>query len=151
MSSTSASEQAFKFVNDPRAYESKNARVAHLPGSISNKTALLESLASLLTFPSYFGHNWDALTDCLGDLSWVDQRLVVLVHERVPAIGGPDQGVYLDLLVNAVRGWREGESHALEVVFPESDRPLISIAVWWRFTVARSGREPPSTTPGPGS
>lgn len=35
---------------------------------IKNKAALLAALAAGLKFPSYFGHNWDALLDCLRSL-----------------------------------------------------------------------------------
>ena len=32
-----------------------------------NKDTLLTSIAKACDFPSYFGHNWDALWDCLTD------------------------------------------------------------------------------------
>ena len=32
-----------------------------------NKDTLLTSIAIACNFPSYFGHNWDALWDCLTD------------------------------------------------------------------------------------
>lgn len=35
---------------------------------LSSKAALLSALAAGLKFPSYFGHNWDALLDCLRSL-----------------------------------------------------------------------------------
>ncbi|MEI7482451.1 MAG: barstar family protein [Elusimicrobiota bacterium] len=35
---------------------------------IKNKADLLAALASGLKFPAYFGHNWDALLDCLRSL-----------------------------------------------------------------------------------
>jgi hypothetical protein len=45
--------------------------VAHvLPRKRSDtKGELLTTLATALQFPSWFGHNWDALADCLGDLT----------------------------------------------------------------------------------
>ncbi len=35
------------------------------------KAELLERIAAALHFPGWFGHNWDALADCLTDLSWL--------------------------------------------------------------------------------
>ena len=44
----------------------------------SDKAALLARFAAALHFPDWFGHNWDALSDCLTDLSWLPAR-----HYRV--------------------------------------------------------------------
>lgn len=42
---------------------------AVVDGSLArDKKALLSALAAALKFPSYFGHNWDALLDCLRTL-----------------------------------------------------------------------------------
>jgi hypothetical protein len=42
---------------------------ARLDGAaIQNKAELLAALAVALRFPEYFGHNWDALLDCLRSL-----------------------------------------------------------------------------------
>ncbi|WP_190133070.1 barstar family protein [Streptomyces mashuensis] len=41
-------------------------RLAH----VHDKAAFLDRCAADLDFPSWFGHNWDALADCLTDLSW---------------------------------------------------------------------------------
>lgn len=35
------------------------------------KTGLLRRLARSLNLPADFGHNWDALADCLRDLGWL--------------------------------------------------------------------------------
>jgi RNAse (barnase) inhibitor barstar len=35
-----------------------------------DKAALLQRLAISLSLPASFGHNWDALADCLRDLGW---------------------------------------------------------------------------------
>lgn len=39
---------------------------------------LLARLAHGLSFPDYFGANWDALIDCLSDLSWSNAPDVVI-------------------------------------------------------------------------
>ncbi|WP_237269444.1 barstar family protein [Pseudothauera hydrothermalis] len=48
-----------------------------------DKAAVLAALAKGLSFPAWFGHNWDALADCLSDLSWLPDRSVVVVFEHV--------------------------------------------------------------------
>ena len=51
---------------------------------------LLARIATALAFPAWFGHNWDALADCLGDLGWLPEapaRLFTFEHldaEREP-------------------------------------------------------------------
>lgn len=39
----------------------------------SDKQAILAAFADALAFPPTFGHNWDALADCLADLGWLPQ------------------------------------------------------------------------------
>jgi RNAse (barnase) inhibitor barstar len=38
--------------------------------AVRDKTGFLAAVSQGLTFPAWFGHNWDALEDCLTDLSW---------------------------------------------------------------------------------
>ena len=39
---------------------------------VKSESQLLDALSRLLNFPDYFGHNWDALNDCLRDMqSWI--------------------------------------------------------------------------------
>jgi len=45
---------------------------------------LFASLAGALAFPSWFGSNWDALQDCLGDLSWRPDKGRVLIFRGYP-------------------------------------------------------------------
>ncbi len=53
------------------------------------KTLTLEKfykkISKRLLFPDYFGHNLDALADCLSDLSWIDPsdvKLFIKNHDR---------------------------------------------------------------------
>lgn len=48
----------------------------------ADKTALLARIAAALHFPPWFGHNWDALDDCLTDLSWQPAAGYVLLLEH---------------------------------------------------------------------
>ncbi len=48
---------------------------------IKTEAALLSRISEALSFPSYFGTNWDALSDCLRDLSWLNPKGVLLLLE----------------------------------------------------------------------
>lgn len=42
----------------------------------------LERIAAALQFPDWFGGNWDALADCLNDLSWLPAPGYVLLLDH---------------------------------------------------------------------
>jgi len=74
-------------------------------GGAPDKEALLEKLAAALAFPAWFGGNWDALEDCLTDLSWrAGDGHVALIsgHGELPA---DDLGVLVDVLGAAAGHW----------------------------------------------
>lgn len=51
--------------------------------AISIKEDLFDHLSNELNFPEYFGHNWDALLDCLRDLdSWLPAKGYVLFYKN---------------------------------------------------------------------
>jgi RNAse (barnase) inhibitor barstar len=67
------------------------------------KDKLLRGIAAALDFPSWFGENWDALEDCLSDLSWRNAAGHVLVFEQAKL--GDDFGVLVDVLRSAAEYW----------------------------------------------
>lgn len=76
----------------------------------SDKDQLLEQLASALAFPQWFGRNWDALEDCLGDLAWrAGDGHVLLIEgfENLRARRPDDFGVLLDILASSAQYWQE--------------------------------------------
>ncbi len=48
--------------------------------SLATKAALLDALGQALDFPDYYGANWDALEECLQDLSWWQGPVRVLIE-----------------------------------------------------------------------
>jgi len=58
--------------------------VVEIPAGIATKETLFARLAERLQFPDYFGANWDALWECIRDLSWLPAGPVVLKHIDIP-------------------------------------------------------------------
>jgi hypothetical protein len=58
--------------------------------------------ASALQFPPYFGSNWDAMDECLSDLSWLGAGpFAIFVLDAHLVLDSEDSGV----LATVVRGW----------------------------------------------
>lgn len=51
-------------------------------GGVHDKAGLLRAIANGLEFPDWFGGNWDALQDCLTDLSWNKASGYVVILEN---------------------------------------------------------------------
>ena len=66
----------------------------------------LRAIAKALRFPDWFGGNWDALEDCLGDLSWRPGDGHVLVFRNWQALPGDDLGALIDLLRSSAEFWQ---------------------------------------------
>ena len=96
--------------------------VAQVPAGLADARALLAALSVALRLPGYFGFNWNALSDCLRDLSWIREQRVVLCHVDLPPLPEAELQLYLDVLAEAVRSWQPGEPHSLQVIFPGAAR-----------------------------
>jgi RNAse (barnase) inhibitor barstar len=91
---------------------------------IAEKTALLRAISSQLGFPDWFGENWDALEDCLTDLSWREAQGHVLVFEGFQFLPGDELGVLIDVLISAAEFWA-GQSKPFFAVFIDPERVLM--------------------------
>ena len=97
--------------------------VARIPGNISDKQRLLEVIATELRFPKYFGFNWDALDECLADLSWLEEPGVYLWHDDIPLLSRPaDARSYLRVLIGVMNDPGKVKLH---VSFPRSAKSRI--------------------------
>jgi RNAse (barnase) inhibitor barstar len=74
-----------------------------------DKNELLERLAAALRFPGWFGHNWDALFDCLTDLGWrkAPGYVLILLHAAELRDGAPEVfDTALAILADAGAAWQ---------------------------------------------
>lgn len=75
-----------------------------------NKDELLEAIGKAMAFPEWFGHNWDALLDCLADLGWRPAEGYVVILEHCDGIHGRAEADFvqaLQVFESAANEWRE--------------------------------------------
>ncbi len=113
-----------RFVEDLTNVDLSDARVVRIPAGLLRKRDLLTILARGLSFPGYFGWNWDALEECLCSLTWIEHpRRIVLIHEGLPFQPDWDnRATYLSILKAAVAASGPNQAHELIAVFPEQCR-----------------------------
>jgi hypothetical protein len=92
------------------AAESGEVRARVDGAQIGSENELFAALAEALSFPDWFGANWDALLDCLRDLGGGEQRpaAVTLVVEEADVLlaNAPRAGALLiETWVSAALWW----------------------------------------------
>lgn len=92
----------------------------------AGKDAMLQRIAAALAFPDWFGGNWDALEDCLIDLSWREAEGHVLVFTG--AEPGDETGVLIDVLASSAEFWAaRGRPFFAAFVDPQGAFPLAEL------------------------
>ena len=74
---------------------------------------LLTECARALDFPDYFGHNWDALEECLADLEWLPGKGYILLLTDAAHVLPDDEAEYetfLEILRDAGEAWGSGQA-----------------------------------------
>lgn len=74
---------------------------------VLEKNELLARVAQGMHFPAWFGANWDALEDCLTDLSWLEGDGHVLLLDGASGLNADDFGILTDVLSSSARFWAE--------------------------------------------
>ncbi|HSN22412.1 MAG TPA: barstar family protein [Usitatibacter sp.] len=103
---------------DPKSVQSAAKRAGfaffHVEGrNIARKEQLLNHVANALHFPEHFGHNWDALEECLTDLEWVDAEGYVIYYDHIDPFlcAQPEQfETLVEILRDAVQSWKEDDT-----------------------------------------
>jgi RNAse (barnase) inhibitor barstar len=79
---------------------------------ISTKKGFLDACAHTLQFPAGLGGNWDALADCLEDLSWLPSVGLVMHWRNGKAFASAceaDVALALEILESAAGFWKRNQ------------------------------------------
>jgi RNAse (barnase) inhibitor barstar len=103
--------------------EHAGARFAYVDGwTHQDKTELLDALAKALSFPDWFGHNFDALADCLRD---IDGDPLVLLWDGWGTLARADRRAF-DVTVDIFAG-RVAEGPSPFTVLLRGEGPDIDV------------------------
>jgi len=114
---------------------------------------LFAEFARALEFPDYFGHNWDALEECLADLEWLPAKgYILLITDAGCVLPGDEEEyeTFLEILRDAGEAWGSGQAGMgmrrptpFHVMFAVSEREKAQRARWGMKVInAEPTREP---------
>jgi len=118
-------ELNFQYSIDIPSYDTQEVYFVRPHKVINWEHMLLESLYYDLSFPHFTEFEWAAFDEGIKDLSWINEKKIVLFHDKLPNIKLKALRVYLEKLNDAVIHWTNKTEHDFEVIFMETDRSRI--------------------------
>ena len=87
---------------------------------IANISELVTAVCLACRYDGYCGDNLDALLDILRDLSWIQQKHSVLLHEDAIALSPGELESYFFVLEKSVEWWEGSGQRSFFVVLPDN-------------------------------
>lgn len=73
---------------------------------LKDKASLLTAIGHALDFPDYYGANWDALEECLNDMSWREGPIALHI-DHADALDPELLHNLMDIYTDAADAWRD--------------------------------------------
>jgi RNAse (barnase) inhibitor barstar len=112
----------------PEIPAKSDQRVVHLRTRNSrDKLTFLKAVAIALQFPDYFGQNWDALYDCLTELSEHSHGSLVVVFDNLSGFARVEPEEFsaaVDALRDAAEYWASNDKRLIVLIGIEE--PLLA-------------------------
>ncbi|MFY1825386.1 barstar family protein [Myxococcus fulvus] len=113
------------FIKNPSDFHPADSHTGHIGTEVSSKSELIRAIASALSLPPHFEHNWDTILAALEDLSWLPSGKITLIHDEVPTLSIDDLSIYIHALDKASQKWLTSGPYSLDAVFPKKHRHQI--------------------------
>ena len=146
-----AGQRAEALVHPPTGFALKVIKGA----KCQTTDGLLRECARALDFPDYFGHNWDALEECLIDLEWLPAKGYILLFTDAAQVLPDDEEEYttlLEVLRDAGEAWGSGQAGMgrqqatpFHVLFAISEREKTKRDHWGMTDVTTQPSRKPET------
>jgi RNAse (barnase) inhibitor barstar len=84
--------------------------------TLTDKHSFLSAVGRTFNFPDYYGENWDALEECLSDMSWHNGPIILLI-EHTEAIPAALMSTFLEIFDQVAKQWTaEGRVCSLFII-----------------------------------
>jgi RNAse (barnase) inhibitor barstar len=97
-----------------RLKQDEGTKVFEIDGDrIVDSTSLFQEFATVMQFPEYFGHNWDALKDCLTELDGYEVDRYIIAIDKLDRFITNDLSQwtnFLDVCKSVVEYWQDTET-----------------------------------------
>jgi Barstar (barnase inhibitor) len=97
-----------------RLKQDKGTKVFAIDGDrIVDSPSLFQEFATVMQFPEYFGHNWDALKDCLTELDGHEVDRYIMTIDKLDRFIANDISQwtnFLDVCKSVVEYWQDTET-----------------------------------------
>ena len=95
-----------------------------------------DEISAAMQFPFYFGGNWDAFADCIGDLEWLNAKAGVIVvftdaAHLLKAAPPADAVTLKRILTDACARWNGPEKTPFHVVFQTESKEAVDLLKRW--------------------
>lgn len=94
---------------------------------VTDKESFFREIGAKLHFPYWdnpkWRPSWDGFNDWMGDLSWIPNRRIIVLHEGVPKIPRKDLVIYLEIALRSIDELAKS-GRTLLIAFPEQSRAL---------------------------
>ena len=109
-----------------RLSQDQGTKVYILDGTkITDRATLLQQFDTVMEFPEYFGHNWDALKDCLTELDGheIDRYIISIDRLEQFTTNDPTQWTnFMDVCKSVIEYWQDTETPMYILLHENSPR-----------------------------
>ena len=95
-----------------------------------------DEISAAMQFPFYFGGNWDAFADCIGDLEWLNAKAGVIVvftdaAHLLKAAPAADATTLKRILTDTCTRWNGPKKIPFHVVFQTDSKEATDLLKRW--------------------
>ena len=97
----------------------KDCLIITIDSSIVGKRGIIDHIEKAIQSP-YVKDNWDGFDEALGDIWWLTDPHIRILHYELPLLSSKDLSIYIHCLYNAFPFWEMQGYYDIKVFFVEN-------------------------------